>query len=512
MKSKIVVFIVSFWTIYLLIDKGECAKLKCICSKTYCPENHVNFTCETDGNCFSQIKIDEYTEEIRKIYGCLPKEPSGPLSIFHCQRGVRKLEEENSVSCCYDRDFCNEDLKPTLRPMQERPSPALAPKTSIVVIALAISVSVCFLVFIAVILWWCCRQANYETYRQIKIKGRHIVSHQQTVHQLFNESGGSDFGLPKLIQRTIAREVQMTKLIGTGQFSRVYEALWRNDKVAVRLYQSRDEFVWLQECGFYENMQRHNNILAFIASDRLGAPSETELYLITEYCPHGSLFEYLRSQHSLTKKDMLRCSSSIASGLTYLHTQVTGTYRRGAIAHRNLTSKGIYVKKGGVCAIGHFALALKSTSEFTEKDAEKSPKQPTKRYFAPELLDRSLVPGNCAHSGLLKADVYSLGLVLWEIAFTTESEGIQEPSQLPYQDMVSSNPSIEELRKVVCVDQKRPPILNRWYRDEVMKRTSRVIEECWHESPDARLTALRVQKTLTKVEELLTDESSIQVV
>ena len=33
--------------------------------------------------------------------------------------------------------------------------------------------------------------------------------------------------------------------------------------------------------------------------------------------------------------------------------------------------------------------------------------------------------------------------------------------------MVSLNPSIEELRKVVCVDQKRPVILNRWYRDEV---------------------------------------------
>ena len=26
------------------------------------------------------------------------------------------------MSCCYDRDFCNEDLKPTLRPTQERPS------------------------------------------------------------------------------------------------------------------------------------------------------------------------------------------------------------------------------------------------------------------------------------------------------------------------------------------------------------------------------------------------------
>ena len=228
------------------------------------------------------------------------------------------------------------------------------------------------------------------------------------------------------MQRTIARQVQLTKLIGTGQFSRVYEALWRNDKVAVRLYQSRDEAVWLKECGFFEDMRQHDNILAFIASDRLGAPSATELYLITEYCPHGSLFEYLRSDHCLTKKDMLRLSSSIASGLAYLHIEVTGTYRRCAIAHRNLTSKGVFVKKGGVCAIGHFALALKSASEFTERDAEKNLKQPAKRYLAPELLDRRLVPGNCAHVGLLKADIYSLGLVLWEIAFRTESEGRAE--------------------------------------------------------------------------------------
>lgn len=171
-------------------------------------------------------------------------------------------------------------------------------------------------------------------------------------------------------------------------------------------------------------MRRHDNILAFIASDRLGAPSATELYLITEYCPHGSLYDYLRSQHSLSKKDMLRLSSSIAAGLAYLHNPITGTYRKCEIAHRNLTSKGIYVKKGGVCALGHFALALKSASEFTEKDAEKNPKQPVKRYLAPELLDRSLVPGNCAHIALVKADVYSLGLVLWEIAFRTQSEGM----------------------------------------------------------------------------------------
>ena len=217
--------------------------------------------------------------------------------------------------------------------------------------------------------------------------------------------------------------MQLKKLIGTGQFSRVYEALWRNDKVAVRLYQSRDEHVWLRECSFYENMRRHDNILAFIASDRLGAPSGTELYLITEYCPHGSLFEYLRTEHCITKTDMLRSSCSVASGLAYLHDQFTGKDKKFAVAHRNLTSKGIFVKKGGICAIGHFALALNSATEFTEQDAEKNPKLAVKRYLAPELLDRSLVPGNCAHASLLKADIYSLGLVLWEIAFRTESEG-----------------------------------------------------------------------------------------
>lgn len=45
--------------------------------------------------------------------------------------------------------------------------------------------------------------------------------------------------------------------------------------------------------------------------------------------------------------------------------------------------------------------------------------------------------------------------------------GIQEPSQLPYEDMVSANPSVDEMRKVVCVEKRRPPILNRWYRDKV---------------------------------------------
>lgn len=94
-------------------------KLRCHCSKEYCPNNHVNSSCKTEGNCFSQIKIDPDTLEIEKHYGCLPEEPSGRVAIFHCKQTSNY--EENSVLCCYERDFCNEDLKPSLPPTKNHP-------------------------------------------------------------------------------------------------------------------------------------------------------------------------------------------------------------------------------------------------------------------------------------------------------------------------------------------------------------------------------------------------------
>jgi TGF-beta receptor type-1 len=38
---------------------------------------------------------------------------------------------------------------------------------------------------------------------------------------------------------------------------------------------------------------------------------------------------------------------------------------------------------------------------------------------------------------------------------------------LPFYDMVQSDPTIEEMRKVVCLDRQRPSIPNRWQSNEV---------------------------------------------
>lgn len=45
--------------------------------------------------------------------------------------------------------------------------------------------------------------------------------------------------------------------------------------------------------------------------------------------------------------------------------------------------------------------------------------------------------------------------------------GIHEDYQLPYYDLVQSDPSVEEMKKVVCEQKLRPNIPNRWQSCEV---------------------------------------------
>lgn len=47
------------------------------------------------------------------------------------------------------------------------------------------------------------------------------------------------------------------------------------------------------------------------------------------------------------------------------------------------------------------------------------------------------------------------------------SPGIVEDYKPPFYDLVPNDPSFEDMRKVVCVDQQRPNIPNRWFSDPV---------------------------------------------
>lgn len=46
--------------------------------------------------------------------------------------------------------------------------------------------------------------------------------------------------------------------------------------------------------------------------------------------------------------------------------------------------------------------------------------------------------------------------------------GIVEEYQLPYYDLVPTDPSYEDMREVVCIKKQRPSFPNRWSSDEVI--------------------------------------------
>lgn len=56
---------------------------------------------------------------------------------------------------------------------------------------------------------------------------------------------------------------------------------------------------------------------------------------------------------------------------------------------------------------------------------------------------------------------------MWEVCRRTISGGIAEEYKIPYYDVVPSDPSFEDMKKVVCDDNYRPSIPNRWSSDMV---------------------------------------------
>ena len=66
-----------------------------------------------------------------------------------------------------------------------------------------------------------------------------------------------------------------------------------------------------------------------------------------------------------------------------------------------------------------------------------------------------------------RVDIYAFGLVLWEMCRRTVSSGFVEEYRPPFFDMVPSDPSFEDMRKVVCIDQYRPVVPNHWESDPV---------------------------------------------
>ncbi|XP_062507938.1 TGF-beta receptor type-1-like [Corticium candelabrum] len=320
---------------------------------------------------------------------------------------------------------------------------------------------------------------------------------------------GSGSGLPLLEPRTIARQIKLEQRIGAGRFGEVWLGTWRGENIAVKILSSRDEQSWFREAEMYQTvMLRHANILGFIAVDNRDNGTWTQLWMVMDYHPNGSLYDFL-CDRSISLREMYRFCVSIANGLSHLHMEIMGSKtqpgiaKKPAIAHRDIKSKNILVKNDGECCLADLGLAVRrdllhESSEYMLNLV----KQGTKRYMAPEVLDDSI--NYSLFESFKPGDVYSMGLVFWEITRCTEATDVMSDSyHLPYFDVVQSDPSIEEMKKVVCIEARRPSLPDKWYNNECFHIMVKVMQECWYVNSQARLTALRVKKKLQSMEEWL---------
>lgn len=138
-------------------------------------------------------------------------------------------------------------------------------------------------------------------------------------------SSGSGSGLPLLIQRTLAKNIQLKRCIGKGRYGDVWQAVWNCENVAVKIFSTRDEASWIRETEIYSTvMLRHENILGFYGSDMISKNSVTQLWLVTHYHKHGSLYDYLNNK-AITQAQLLKFAYSIANALAFLHSEMVGT-------------------------------------------------------------------------------------------------------------------------------------------------------------------------------------------
>ncbi|KAL8580602.1 hypothetical protein ACOMHN_046805 [Nucella lapillus] len=466
------------------------------CACDDCPD----VFCETTSKCFTVAYKDRADEDEKYRRGCFEQD----TSQMSCK--IDNLENRIMVSIeCCQGDLCNKDMRPRI-PKTDAP---VSDDTSEVIwpLVLAVLVPVLSLGMLIACVLLACRHMHKRRMDNLLANERRFLEDDvlrgaqtvgdSTLQELVEQSctSGSGSGLPQLVQQTVAKRVHLQECIGKGRYGEVWRGRYHDEDVAVKIFSSRDEASWSRETSIYNMcLLRHENILGYYGSDMTSWHSCTQLWLITHYHPLGSLYDFFQ-KNTLDCEQMLSLMHSAAAGLSHLHTEIIGNRGKLAIAHRDIKSKNILVKSNLTCCIGDLGLAVIHKQQENLLDLGHNKKVGTKRYMAPELLAESLNPA--FFDSFKCVDVYAFGLVLWEIARRTGEYA--EEYKPPFHEFVPSDPSFEDMKKVVTIDQTRPVIPNRWSSDLVMNQVSKVMRECWAQNPKARLPILRVKKTLSQL-------------
>ncbi|KAA3673725.1 uncharacterized protein DEA37_0002151 [Paragonimus westermani] len=264
---------------------------------------------------------------------------------------------------------------------------------------------------------------------------------------------------------------------------------WSSELSAFRALQ--DPATWTRSplhTDLHSVVSSHPNLIgmlaaAIVAGDGVSSPVK-EYRLVMEFAERGSLHHRLTIGDWIPLSEFFALSRDIASGLTYLHGDLldenlvgphTIRAKKPPIAHRDLKPENILLRGDGSACLSDFGQAVlldsrkvcSTPSGYSSSDSgvaqdpqdptqtnptflslEPMPKAGTLRYMAPELLDGAI---NYSGVALLRTDVYSFGLILWELASAVSPEKPNCATQLDSNstlvptptDFLSTTPELE---------------------------------------------------------------------
>lgn len=234
-----------------------------------------------------------------------------------------------------------------------------------------------------------------------------------------------------------------------------------------------------------------------------------EYLLVLSLAPLGCLQDWL-TDNRMPFGIFCRMGKSIANGLAHLHTEIRkGDLIKPCICHRDLNSRNILVKADLSCCICDLGFALKTfgpryecRGEIALAETKSINEVGTLRYMAPEVLEGAVNLRDC-ESALKQIDVYSLGLVLWELAtrcndFYPDESTVPE-YKAPYEDETGTNPNFEQMQVLVSRNKARPRFPTNYENSVASRVVKDTCEDCWDHDAEARLTALCVQERIQEI-------------
>ncbi|XP_058087656.1 serine/threonine/tyrosine-protein kinase HT1-like [Magnolia sinica] len=236
-----------------------------------------------------------------------------------------------------------------------------------------------------------------------------------------------------------------------GRHSRIYHGIYKQRDVAIKLISQPEEdpvlAVFLErqftsEVALLFHL-KHPNIITFVAACK----KPPVFCIITEYLAGGSLRQYLHRQepHSLPLDLVLKLALDIARGMHYLHSQ--------GILHRDLKSENLLLGEDMCVKVADFGISCLE-SQCGSREGITG----TYRWMAPEMIKEK------HHTR--KVDVYSFGIVLWELL----------TALIPFHDMTP-----EQAAFAVSQKNARPPLPT-----ACPLAFSHLISQCWSTNPDKR--------------------------